>query len=103
MGHLDPVPLDDLTVFEDAFELNWALVLLDGLKRGTTANGIIYECNRLGLLHRCARLPEAVLGTKVSLGHEDHDGLRGVNVLLERVDGLEIVHVQEDRGTRKEQ
>mmetsp|Transcript_21967 Transcript_21967/g.52062 ORF Transcript_21967/g.52062 Transcript_21967/m.52062 type:complete len:283 (-) Transcript_21967:2592-3440(-) len=51
---------------------------------------------------QCAvHLAEAVLREEVAFGDEDRDDRRGLDVLFERVDGLQIVHVQEDRSARQ--
>lgn len=89
--YLDAVPLDDLVVFEDVLQLQRTLTVLDGLKRRPATHGVVDECERLGFCHCCACLPEAIRGQKVALGHKDHDDLRAVDVVFERINGLKIL------------
>ena len=89
--NLDAVPLDDLVVFEDALQLQRALVRLDGLKRRPASHRVVDECERLGFCHCCACLPKAIRGQEVALGHKDHDDLRAVDVVFERINGLKIL------------
>jgi len=80
--HLDSVPLDDLSIDEDTLQLGWALLLLNGLKSGAAADGIVHQCERLVLLHRCACLPvtrstEAVKKSETRVHTRHRVGQRG--------------------------
>jgi hypothetical protein len=89
--YLDAVPLDDRVVFEDALQLQRAFMLLDGLKCRPATHRVVDECERLGFCHCCVCLPKAIHGQEVALGHKDHDDLRAVDVVFERINGLKIL------------
>mmetsp|Transcript_21933 Transcript_21933/g.70662 ORF Transcript_21933/g.70662 Transcript_21933/m.70662 type:complete len:317 (-) Transcript_21933:107-1057(-) len=60
------------------------------------------EDERLVLLERRADLSEAVLGAEVALREEEEDGLRALDVLLQRPDILEIIYVEKDFDVRQQ-
>ena len=92
--HLDPVPFDHLAVREDSLQFDGTLLLLDGLQRCATTHGVVNEHQRFGRLECGARFAETILRCEVPLGYEDLNELRAVDVLLERIYRLEIVHLE---------
>ena len=92
--HLDPVPFDNLAVCEYSQQFYRTLLLLDGLQRCATTHGVVNKHQRFGRLERGARFAKTILRCEVPLGYEDLNELRAVDVLLERIYRLEIVHLE---------
>ena len=58
--HLDAMPFNHLAVLEDPLQLSRAFILLDDLKRGTAAHGIVDKYQRLGLVDGTFCLAKAI-------------------------------------------
>mmetsp|Transcript_26576 Transcript_26576/g.77294 ORF Transcript_26576/g.77294 Transcript_26576/m.77294 type:complete len:300 (-) Transcript_26576:1152-2051(-) len=57
---------------------------------------LLHEDERLALLERRPNLAQAVLRAEVAPRQEEEHDLRAVNVILQRPDVLQIVHIEED-------
>eukprot|EP00964_Phaeocystis_antarctica_P031903 scaffold18046_cov63-Phaeocystis_antarctica.AAC.3 len=86
-------------------QLVWALVFpdrLEGHVGGEVRCRVVHEGDRLALGHGAACLAQAVDRLEVALGDEDHHAGRRLDILLERIDRLEVVDVEEDGGVRQQ-
>ena len=89
------MPFDDLAAVKDGLaELPRTFFIPDLLKRRAAARWIVDERQWLGLLDGSTHLPETIFRMEVSMGCEKLNDLRAVDVVLQSVYGLEVVHLR---------